>query len=446
MMKNLTMLFRVLILSATIILHIQCGQRNNTKDESAKQPAPQQNEDIQWKEALASVVTINTFDNDRILEIGQGFFVDSQIVVTRLSFFNEANRALIFPHDGEKGFELDGFLYLDRISDLILLKVSAVKRPPLELFRGQAPNSAKSFIVSKPAGATLQLRTGQVEGYSVVAGLPLYQVSNQILRSSFGAPFFVSNRQVIGIGFSDVVDYKQRSLAVPSTIITELLHKAGREARPLAETRSQTDRKKSEENSRIRGVRISTEVGDITIRLLNEIPEYRDNFIRLAEEGFYDSLLVHRVIGGFGIQSGAADTRYAGKDDVVGWKGPGYTLPAHITPGKFHRRGTVGSPRKPDRENSRKRSDGSQYYIVSGRKYTDLELNEIEKETGYRFTPAQREVYRTVGGAPHLDGSYTIFGEVTSGMEVVDAISKVEVGREFRPVRDIRVQKVTILR
>lgn len=446
MMKHLFRLSGMILISVMVLVFAQCGQRTTTKEDSSKQPAPPQNEDVMWKDALASLVTINTFDNNRILEIGQGFFVDSQIVVTRLSFFNEANRALIFPHNGDKGFEVDGFLYLDRISDLILLKVSAVKRPPLELFKGQAPNAAKSFIVSKPTGATLQLRTGQVEGYSVVAGLPLYQVSNQILRSSFGAPIFVSNRQVIGIGFSDVVDYKQRSLAVPSTIISELLHKAGQEVKPLAETRSQTDLKKSEENSRIRGVRVSTEVGEITIRLLNEIPEYRDNFIRLAEEGYYDSLLVHRVIGGFGIQSGAADTRYAGKDDVVGWKGPGYTLPAHITPGKFHRRGTVGSPRKPDRENSRKRSDGSQYYIVSGRVYNDLELNEIEKETGYRFTPTQREVYRSIGGAPHLDGSYTIFGEVTSGMEVVDAISKVEVGREFRPVKDIRVHKVTILR
>jgi len=176
------------------------------------------------------------------------------------------------------------------------------------------------------------------------------------------------------------------------------------------------------------------------------MPEYRDNFIRLAEEGFYDSLLVHRVIPGFGIQSGAADTRYAGKDDVVGWKGPGYTLPAHITPGKFHKRGSIGSPRKPDRDNSRKRSDGSQYYIVSGRTYNDTELNDIEKETGHRFTAEQRAVYKTQGGAPHLDGSYTLFGEVVSGMDVVDQIVRLDVGREFRPQKDVRVRKVKVLR
>lgn len=431
-----------------IVLISGCRQRGNTP--SVKEAVPQPAEEdhaVLWKNSLSSLVAISTFDGQRILESGHGFFVDSQLVVSRLSFFTEANRAMIFPYDGEQGYEVEGFVTLDRISDLIVLKVAALKRPPLKLFQDTIPNGAKSILVSKPSGPTLQLRSGEVQAYTVVNGLPLYQVSNQVLRNSFGIPVFLSNREVLGLAFSDVVDYKQRNLVVPGHIIAAALSRgSGEVVKPLAETRSQADRKTAEANSRIRGILISTDMGDITIRMFNEMPEYRDNFIRLAEEGFYDSLLIHRVIPGFGIQSGAADTRYAGKDDVVGWKGPGYTLPAHITPGKFHRRGSIGSPRKPDRDNSRKRSDGSQYYIVSGRTYNDTELNDIEKETGHRFTAEQRAVYKTQGGAPHLDGSYTLFGEVVSGMDVVDRIAGLEVGREFRPLNDIRVRKVKVLR
>ncbi|NQU84261.1 MAG: peptidylprolyl isomerase [Mariniphaga sp.] len=186
-------------------------------------------------------------------------------------------------------------------------------------------------------------------------------------------------------------------------------------------------------------------MGNISIRLFNETPAYRDNFIKLAREGYFDSLLVHRVIRGFGIQSGAADTRYATKDDIVGWKGPGYTIPAHIVLKYFHKRGMIGSPRKPDTKNSKRRSDGSQFYIVSGRLYNDAELDDLEEDNDYKFSEEQRRIYKTIGGAPHIDGTYTVFGEVTSGMAIVDHISNVDVVREFRPVEDIRVKRITII-
>ena len=106
----------------------------------------------------------------------------------------------------------------------------------------------------------------------------------------------------------------------------------------------------------------------------------------------------------------------------------------------------IGSPRKPDRGNSKLRSDGSQFYMITGRTYSDHELDDIEKETGHTFTAQQRQVYKTVGGAPHIDGTYTIFGEVLEGMEVADKISRVEVNSDFRPLEDIRVRKIRIIK
>ncbi len=441
-------LFRWVLPALLLMMFVQCGQRTTSDSNSQEASRLQEEEDeaAKWAAVLSSVVTIHTFDDNRILEIGQGFFVDSQLVVARLSLFQTANRAVVKPHSGSDEYAVLGYVALDRISDLILLKIEGYVAEPLHLNNDSIALSSRTYIVSRPTDANIQLRTGKVEQFSSVNGLPVYQVSNQLHQSGSGQPIFLNNRQVLGLAFTDVVNYRQQTLALPATLIVSLLDKKGDRLRPLSNTRSGGDLEQGSANSRIKGIRIETDFGDIEIRLFNEVPDYRDNFIRLTEEGYFDGLLVHRVISGFGIQSGAADTRYAGSDDVVGWKGPGYTLPAHILENKFHRRGMVGSPRKPDRDNTRRRSDGSQYYIVTGRRYTQKELDEIEKENGFRFSPVQREVYTSVGGAPHLDGSYTLFGEVVSGLEIADKIAKVEVGREFRPVNDIRVKRVVVIR
>jgi cyclophilin family peptidyl-prolyl cis-trans isomerase len=247
------------------------------------------------------------------------------------------------------------------------------------------------------------------------------------------------------LGFAEVVDFETQHMAIPAEFIASMLKNKAASPQKLENLRTETSQATSEANSKIKGLLIETDLGNLQVRLFDETPEYRDNFIRLVRENFYDSLLVHRVIKGFGIQSGAADTRYANADDVVGWKGPGYTLPAHIVPQFFHKRGMIGSPRKPDRGNSKRRSDGSQYYIVTGRTYSDRELDDIEKENGHQFSAAQRQVYKTVGGAPHLDGTYTLFGEVTSGLNIADQISLVKTDKDFRPEKDIRVRKITIL-
>ncbi|MDD4190070.1 MAG: peptidylprolyl isomerase [Mangrovibacterium sp.] len=395
---------------------------------------------------IPSIARIESFDGGRFLESENAFFADSNLLVCRLTPVMNATSARITPWDEQKPYPVAGFVAVDRINDLVLMKVDGISRKGIPLFAEAVSPEAKSVYLTKPQGQTLALHRGKVVRYGTVKGSKRYLVTNVFRSQSYGTPVFIAPDKCIGIGYSEIVDYENQNLTIPSNLIAGLISKKQNKPEPLQNLKSSASQATSAANSRIKGLLIETSYGNIRIRLFNQTPEYRDNFIALARENYYDSLLIHRVIKGFGIQSGAADTRYAAKDDVVGWKGPGYTLPAHVVAGLFHKRGMIGSPRKPDRENSKRRSDGSQYYIVTGRTYTDTELNELEKENNHRFTPEQRQVYKTAGGAPHLDGTYTIFGEVTEGLDVADKISQVETDSEFRPLKDIRVKKVTILK
>lgn len=433
-----------------VLLLSGCGQskkqdakqiQNVSKREAASVP---QLTNSSYADFLSSIVKIQTYDNGRILESGQGFFVEKDIVVTRLSIMSDANQATFTTLADNEKHAISGFLAVDRINDLVLLKTDGTQSTPIQLFPDVAPKSSKTIYLTKPTGTTIPLHTGKIIDYSKVSGNMVYTVTNQFRSTSYGTPLFVSNQQSIGLAFSEVVDYEAKYFVIPSVYIRELLKKKSTNLLPLKNI-NQADKAVSEANSKIKGLLIETDMGNIKIRLLNETPAYRDNFIKLVRENYFDSLLIHRVIKGFCIQSGAADTRYAENDDVVGWKGPGYSLPAHIVPGLFHKRGMIGSPRKPDTKNSKRRSDGSQFYIVTGRTYSDSELNEIEKQNNIRFSAEQRKIYKTIGGAPHIDGTYTIFGEVISGIEIADQISKVEIGKEFRPVKDIRIKRISIL-
>lgn len=195
---------------------------------------------------------------------------------------------------------------------------------------------------------------------------------------------------------------------------------------------------------------IETTMGTIELRLYNETPKHRDNFISLANEAYFDSLLFHRVIPNFMIQGGDPDSKYAEPGVRLGEGGPDYRLNAEIRPGLIHKRGALAAAREGDDVNPAKMSSPSQFYIVWGKIYDKQELTmllkKIEERTGRmpQLTTEQATAYTTVGGVPHLDGEYTVFGEVTKGLEVVDKIQNVERDKYDRPLTDVRILKVTI--
>lgn len=185
-------------------------------------------------------------------------------------------------------------------------------------------------------------------------------------------------------------------------------------------------------------VAVNTDKGAILIQLYNETPKHRDNFKKLVNEGYYDSLLFHRVIKNFMIQGGDPDSKQATDNALLGNGGPDYKIPAEIQAGLIHKKGALGAARD---NNPAKQSSGSQFYIVEGRRYTDAGLDSLEKfrMNGVKFSAMQREQYTSVGGAPHLDGNYTVFGQVIDGIAAVDKIAAVRTNAQDRPIVNERM-------
>jgi len=237
-------------------------------------------------------------------------------------------------------------------------------------------------------------------------------------------------------------------------------------------------------------VLIKTEFGEMKVELYNETPKHRDNFLKLAKAGYFDGLLFHRVIKDFMIQGGDPDTKNAQPGQKLGNGGPGYELEKEINPNIFHKKGALAAAREGDQINPEKKSSGSQFYIVQGVVFPANNIDAIEeevtqklaqnimnqlarassdslifyqkagnrrafdklvsklqaqamakaKQTPFKLTEKQKELYTTVGGTPHLDGNYTVFGEVIEGLSVLDAIAAQPTGPNDRPVKDIRME------
>jgi peptidyl-prolyl cis-trans isomerase B (cyclophilin B) len=176
-------------------------------------------------------------------------------------------------------------------------------------------------------------------------------------------------------------------------------------------------------------------MGDIKVMLYPETPRHTENFIKLAEEGYYDGTLFHRIISNFMIQGGDPQSIGASPSAQLGGGGPGYTIPHEI--GAPHIAGALAAART---NNPEKASSGSQFYIVTGVKQTDSALDQMERAKGIKYNEAQRQLYRDRGGRPDLDGEYTVFGEIVEGMDVLMEIAKVKTGRADRPVEDVSMK------
>lgn len=208
-----------------------------------------------------------------------------------------------------------------------------------------------------------------------------------------------------------------------------------------ANQKEKSDKNQSSKEDKI--ILMSTSMGDMKVRLYNATPKHRDNFLKLITENFYDSLLFHRVIRNFMIQGGDPLSKNAAPNAMLGSGDNGYTVPAEFVDTIFHKKGALCAART---ENPEKASSGCQFYIVQGQVLTPDQLSNLEMQRGIKMTESQKKVYSTVGGTPFLDQNYTVFGEVTEGIDVLDKIESVKTAPGDRPLENVYILKMSIIK
>ena len=207
----------------------------------------------------------------------------------------------------------------------------------------------------------------------------------------------------------------------------------------FSQKNNKTDKKAVMEN--VYFVQITTDFGTMKVKLYNETPLHRDNFVKLVSEGFYDSLLFHRVIKGFMIQGGDPQSKNAAAGQMLGSGDVGYRVPAEFNDSLYHKKGVLAAARD---NNPEKASSGCQFYIVQGKPMIENELQMAERRSGKPMSEAKRNDYKTIGGSVWLDGEYTVFGEVIEGLDVIDKIAAVPCGPMDRPASDVRMKMVLV--
>ncbi len=423
--------------SLALLMVTQFGCRAKQEKKAADEPVMRGS----FQSNIKGMVEIHTSDHyTRPIDKGFGFFVDKETVVTNLDFIKGAYRAKIGAPGTTQYYEVEGYTAYNHYLNLVILKV---KRRNDDYLKIVEPPLQKDTIYTllRPRRDLFVSRT-TISNHQQTDSSSIYVLAGELEP---GKPAFFSDHALAGIIQTRKVEKDSVITTVLESKWIENLLKQQQPPQPIIDLSGKSD-KVYISHTKVSGFRINTSMGSIVIRLYDETPDYRDNFIKLVSDGFYDSLLVHRVIKDFLIQTGAADTRNATRDDVVGWQGPGYSIPMKVVPGIFHRRGAVAASKLPSEQNPRNFSDGSQFYIVSGRVFDNKELDELEKQKHMKFTAEQRRVYTTIGGAPYLDDDYTVFGEVVSGMDVVDKIAAVKVYNVDRPEKDIRIRNIEILK
>lgn len=221
-------------------------------------------------------------------------------------------------------------------------------------------------------------------------------------------------------------------------LLTQMLIAMMALAVPFVETKAQEEKETL--------VQIDTDMGKIKVKLYNDTPLHRDNFVKNVNEHLYDGLLFHRVIRQFMIQAGDIHSKNATADVHLGDGDPDYRIQAEILyPKHFHKAGALCAARTADEVNPDRESSASQFYIVTGKFFTEMELDKMEKEKGIKFSTEEREAYMFKGGRPDLDRLYTVFGEVVDGMKVVDKIQMVETNSDDRPLKNVKIKTMKIV-
>ncbi len=187
-------------------------------------------------------------------------------------------------------------------------------------------------------------------------------------------------------------------------------------------------------------VEIETDYGTMLAELSNATPQHRDNFTKLAEQGFFDGTIFHRIINEFMIQGGDPDSKNAAEGQPLGMGSPGYTVPAEFIDSLVHVKGALAAARMGDAGNPKKASNGSQFYIVHGKTFDEAMLNRIESMKGIHYTPEQKKMYAEIGGFPPLDREYTVFGHVIKGLDILDKIAAVQKDGRDRPTKDVKMK------
>lgn len=407
-----------LIVILVSILAAGCAK---PKSRPEAKPTTRTESSYYWRN-LHSMVRIMTFDQfNQKLSDGYGVYVEPDIVVTSLSWLRGAFRAKMMPIDSRATDQVFGYVAVDADADLVALRVAKRSENVVPI----------DSIVSNVAYSL-----NYVDKKTLKTAYAIDSLSTLSPAGAYGLPLFSSNGSLCGVS---VLSGKVSDC----TKVSKLLKGHNESHSAIFDLRLKSNRKYIH-HSKVAGCRIVTDAGDIEMSLSDQTPAYRDNFIRLVSDGFYDSLLVHRVLPKFLIQMGAADSKYAKADDVVGWQGPGYTLPMDIKPHLFHSRGAIAASKMPADRNPKNRSDGSQFFIIAGRRFEPAELDQLERDKHIKFTSEQRQIFTTVGGAPYLDGDYTVFAKVTNGMNVVDRISQMAVNGD-RPIKDIRIKRIELI-
>ncbi len=204
-------------------------------------------------------------------------------------------------------------------------------------------------------------------------------------------------------------------------------------------TSTQAKKKKTQETL----VEMKTDKGTMILKLYDDVPQHKDNFVKLVEEGFYDGLLFHRVIQGFMIQGGDPESKGAKPTKVLGSGDLGYKVPAEFKDNHIHKKGALAAARD---NNPEKASSACQFYIVQGKTYPEDMLQDMMRKSGVDYTPEQREIYSTLGGTPFLDQNYTVFGEVIQGLDVIDSVAAVATLQGDRPEKDVHIISAKIVK